>query len=117
MSESLSMQVGDDAVPLCPDCLEPCNPLANYCPNCASNEAINPLASYMPFVDLRLRIGMVVKLLRKTWNSDTPRGHRILYVAVFIVSMPVFFLLSLPFMVIGKLLSRKDKKKNKEQTA
>ena len=107
MSESLNMQVGDDAVPLCPNCLEPCDPLANYCPHCGSNEAINPLASYMPFVDLRLRIGMIGKLMRKTWDSATPGGRRILYGAVFFVTTPIFFLFSLPFMVIGKLRSRK----------
>ena len=54
-----------DAWPLCPNCLSPCNPLQNYCSNCDSNEVINPLASYIPFVRIRFNIGMVVKAWRK----------------------------------------------------
>ena len=34
MLESVSIQVDEDAVPLCPNCLEPCDPLDNYCRNC-----------------------------------------------------------------------------------
>jgi len=54
-----------DAVPLCPKCLKPCHPLQYYCDKCDSNAAINPLASYMPFVRIRFNIGMVVKAWRK----------------------------------------------------
>ncbi|MFB0525225.1 MAG: hypothetical protein ACETVZ_06760 [Phycisphaerae bacterium] len=57
--------IPNDALPLCPNCLKPCNPLQNYCVNCDSNEVINPLASYMPFVRIRFNIGMVVKAWRK----------------------------------------------------
>jgi hypothetical protein len=54
-----------DAWPLCPKCLTPCNPLQNYCGHCDSNEVINPLASYMPFVRIRFNVGMLGKLWRK----------------------------------------------------
>jgi hypothetical protein len=54
-----------DAWPICPKCLTPCNPLQNYCSRCDSNEVINPLASYMPFVRIRFNIGMLGKLWRK----------------------------------------------------
>jgi len=53
-----------NATPVCPDCLRPVNPRAYYCPNCESNETINPLASYMPFVRIRFGVGMVGKLWR-----------------------------------------------------
>ena len=59
-----------DARPLCPNCLKPCNPLQNYCDNCDSNEVINPLASYMPFVRLRFNIGMYGKLWRQIWRDQ-----------------------------------------------
>lgn len=57
--------VPDDARPLCPNCLEPCHPLQFYCDKCDSNEVINPLASYMPWVRIRFNVGMVVKACRK----------------------------------------------------
>jgi len=106
--ESVSMKVAEDAVPVCPNCLEPCDPLANYCPNCGSNEAINPLASYMPFVDLRFRVGMIAKLWRKAWSSNTGRGLRLFYMGVFILFMPILFVIALPFVIVDKLKSKEN---------
>jgi len=57
--------IPDDARPLCAKCLEPCHPLQYYCDKCDSNEVINPLASYMPWVRIRFNVGMVVKVWRK----------------------------------------------------
>jgi hypothetical protein len=62
--------VPDDALPVCPNCLKPCNPLQNYCDSCGSNEVINPLTSYMPFVRIRFNIGMYGKLWRKIWGDE-----------------------------------------------
>ncbi len=59
--------IPDDAWPLCPNCLKPCNPLQNYCANCDSNEVVNPLASYMPFVRIRFNIGMFCKMWQRKW--------------------------------------------------
>jgi len=56
--------IPDDAQPLCFNCLKPCHPLQYYCDNCDSNEVINPLASYMPFVRIRFEVGMVAKMGR-----------------------------------------------------
>jgi len=56
-----------DARPVCFKCLKPCHPLQNYCDSCDSNEVINPLASYMPFVCIRFNIGMFCKMWRRKW--------------------------------------------------
>lgn len=68
-----------DARPLCRSCLQPCNPLQYYCTNCDSNEAINPLASYMPYVRIRFNLGIFVKLCRYSWHHDNPLLLRVLY--------------------------------------
>jgi len=102
-----SQQLADDAVPLCPNCLSECDPLDNYCPYCDSNDPINPLASYMPFVDLHFRIGMICKLWRKTWDSSTASWIRVLYVCFFLLFMPVLFLIVFPFVILEKLKSSK----------
>jgi hypothetical protein len=101
--------LADDAVPVCPNCLEPCNPLDNYCPNCGSNETINPLASYMPFVDLRFRIGMIGKLWRRTWSSDTEWIDRAIYIGLFILFYPVVLLIGLPYLLYEQIKRKKEK--------
>ncbi|MHC4883152.1 MAG: hypothetical protein ACYSOH_05700 [Planctomycetota bacterium] len=93
--ESVSMKVAEDAVPVCPVCLEPCDPLGNYCPNCDSNEAINPLASYLPFESIRFKAGMFGKMWHKAWDSNTPLGLKCLYICLFILFMPLVFLMLL----------------------
>jgi hypothetical protein len=57
--------IPDDARPLCSKCLKVCHPLQYYCDGCGSNEVVNPLASYMPFVRIRFAVGMLVKAWRK----------------------------------------------------
>ena len=105
--ESVSLKVANDAVPLCPNCLEPCDPLINYCPNCASNEAINPLASYMPFVDLRFRVGMIGKLWRKTWAPDTQTIDRCINMMLLILFCPFIIVLGLPVVIYEKFKAGK----------
>jgi hypothetical protein len=99
--------LSDDAVPVCPNCLEPCDPLDNYCPHCGSNEAVNPLASYMPFVDLRFRIGMIGKLWRKTWSTKTAIGQKIIYICLFLLYMPILFLVLLVCTLYEKFIGHK----------
>ena len=112
--EPVSMQVGEDAVPLCPNCLEPCNPLDNYCPNCDSNEAINPMASYMPFVDLRFRIGMFGKLWRKTCAPDTQTIDRFINIMLLMLFCPLILLIGLPVIIYEKI-SRRNKSSEEQQ--
>ena len=83
--------IPDDARPICVKCLEPCHPLQHYCANCDSNEVINPLASYMPFVRIRFNIGMLGKLWRRIlYDKHTSIIRKLL----------VLFLLILGFLIL-----------------
>jgi len=97
------MAVADDAVPLCPDCLEPCDLITNYCPHCGSNEAINPLASYMPYVNIRFNTGMYGKLWRKCWHAQTPVFYRCLYISVAFLFYSIISVIGLPFLFTEKI--------------
>lgn len=84
--------VPDDAQPLCPKCLKPCHPLQNYCGNCDSNEVINPMASYMPFVRIRFNIGMLGNLWRRIWYDK----HTSIICKLIFLFMFIFGVLILP---------------------
>ena len=101
--ESISQQLADDAIPLCPNCLSECDPLDNYCLNCDSNEAINPLASYIPFVKIRFETGMFGKLWRKCWHSQTPSFTRGLCICIAFLFYSPIFLIGLPFLFVKKI--------------
>ena len=95
--------LADDAMPLCPNCLEPCNPLDNYCPNCGSNEVINPLASYMPFEGIRFETGIIGKLWQKAWAGETEWFDRGIYFGLFILFYPVILIIGVPYILYEKL--------------
>ena len=85
-----------DARPLCPKCLKPCHPLQNYCDSCDSNDVINPLASYMPFVRIRFNIGMLCKMWRRKWyDKEASIIFRLLCWFV-IILFTLIFLMRLP---------------------
>ena len=96
------LKLAEDAVPVCPHCLEPCDRLQNYCANCGSNEAINPLASYMPYVRIRFNTGMYGKLWRKSWSRNTSRKIRWFCFLVVFLYQPVIFVIGLPFVILDK---------------
>jgi len=74
-----------NATPVCPHCLRPVDPLAYYCPNCDSNDAINPLACYLPFVRIRFVVGMIGKLWRMIlYDERLSVTLRILYLFIII---------------------------------
>lgn len=98
--------LADDAVPVCPNCLEPCNPLDNYCPNCGSNEAINPLVPYLPFEGIRFAAGVYAKLWKQMWGPGVSTGLRILQIGLFVLFFPFIFLIGLPFVIMEKRNSR-----------
>lgn len=102
-NDAANRGVADDAVPVCPACLEPCSPLNYYCPHCGSNETLNPLASYMPFVDLRFRVGMIGKLWQKTWAPETALLERVCYIAMFALFVPLILVMGLPVVLYDKI--------------
>lgn len=104
----INLPLEKNAVPVCPNCLEPCNPLDYYCPHCGSNEALNPLASYMPFVDLRFRVGMIGKLWRNTWDKRTPFLDRAIYIGLFLLFIPFLLLVGIPVVIFEKLKGKKE---------
>ncbi len=95
-------EVGDEFVPegawpVCPNCFEPCNPLQNYCDNCGSNEAINPLAPYLPFVNIRFNYGGFVTMWRGIRRRDISRLRKWSYLFMIILFAPVVLVIGLPF--------------------
>ena len=96
--------IPEDAWPLCPNCLKPCNPLQNYCDNCSSNEVINPMASYMPFVRIRFTCGFFGKMWRKGWyDKDSSIIIRLLCLFLVTLFAPILFIVGLPLFLTGKI--------------
>jgi len=80
--------IPDDACPLCSNCLKACQPLQYYCDGCDSNEVINPLASYMPFVRIRFAIGMVVRAWRKMlYDQEASMTFRLVCLLIIILCL------------------------------
>lgn len=82
----------EDSVPICPKCLRECDPRTYYCPHCDSNEAIDPLASYMPFVDIRFVCGFYGKAWRTIWYNKEASAVRKLLCLVLIIYFAPFCL-------------------------
>jgi len=96
--------IPDNALPLCPNCLSPCNPLQNYCGNCDSNEVINPLASYMPFVRIRFAYGFFGKMWRIMWyDKEASTIFRLLCLFLIIFYAPILLIVGLPLFLTGKI--------------
>jgi len=98
------VSVPADARPVCPVCLHPCDPLSYYyCPHCDSNEPLNPLASYMPFVRIRFVAGMYGKIWRRIWRKDTSLFATIGLLLLIVLGAPVIIVLGVPLTLIGKI--------------
>jgi hypothetical protein len=87
LSEELDDEfIPEDARPVCFKCLRPCDRLQYYCGVCGSSEAINPLASYMPFVRIPFNIGMAVKACRMAlYDKETSMIFRFICLFAFIM--------------------------------
>ena len=100
--------IPDDAQPLCLKCLTPCHPLQNYCHNCDSNEVINPLASYMPFVRFRFIYGAFGKMWRIIWyDKDASMIFRLLCLLIVAFFAPILFIVGLPYLFISQIKNAK----------
>lgn len=92
------------ALPLCSKCLKPFNPLQNYCDSCDSNEVINPLASYMPFVRIRFNIGMFCKLWRRIcYDKNISTVLRLFYLIMVTLGAPILTIVGLPLLLFVRI--------------
>jgi hypothetical protein len=93
-----------DARPVCPNCFKPCHPLQNYCDSCDSNEVINPLVSYMPFVRIRFNIGMFCKLWRRIcYDKDISTMLRLFYLFMVTIGAPILTIVGLPLLLFVRI--------------
>jgi hypothetical protein len=95
--------IPQNAWPVCPKCFTPCDPTLNFCPHCDSNEPINPLASYMPFEQIRFRIGMLGKLWTKICENRTSAPLKLFYIFLIALAAPIMLIVGLPILLITKL--------------
>lgn len=96
--------IPEDAWPVCPKCFKPCNPLQNYCDKCDSNDVINSLASYVPFVRIRFMAGFYGKMWQRIWaGKDTSIALKLVYWIVIIFGAPIIVIVGLPLQIIGKI--------------
>jgi len=105
-----SNEFGPDAKPLCPKCLKPVDPKNYYCPYCGSNEPINPLAAYMPFVRLRYMYSVFGTMWRRLWDGKTGFFVSLLFVLLIIVFAPILLIVGTP--IAGYRLLRNVKLQN-----
>ena len=93
---------GGDGGPVCPECLRPWDGVGYYCDHCGGNEAMNPLASYMPFVRIRFNAGMVGKVWRRFVGGQAVSiWRRVFDLMIVLVYFP-FLVIGLPFVVYSK---------------
>jgi hypothetical protein len=103
--------IPDDALPLCPKCLKPCQPLAYYCDNCGSNDAINPLTPYIPFLNIRFNYDIFCTMWRKIWyEKNTPAVGKFFYLLMFIVYAPIVLMVGLLLFLIYKIPQKQVRK-------
>ena len=96
--------IPDDARPLCLQCLKPCHPLQHYCDSCDSNEVINPLASYIPFVRIRFAYGFFGKMWRIMWyDEEASTIFRLLCLFLIIFFAPILLIVGFPLFLTGKI--------------
>ncbi len=96
--------IPDDARPLCPKCLKRCHPLQHYCDGCDSNDAINPLTPYMPFLNIRFNYGIFLTMWRKIFlDKNTPTISRLFFLFMITMFVPVFWVIGLPLFLIYKI--------------
>jgi integral membrane sensor domain MASE1 len=96
--DSESEKVAPDATPLCVNCLKPVDPKQYYCTHCGSNEAINPLATYMPLVRIRHNYDIFITMWRKLWRRRTGSATIILFSFLIACVAPIM-LMGLPIML------------------
>ncbi|MDO8304001.1 MAG: zinc ribbon domain-containing protein [Sedimentisphaerales bacterium] len=98
-ADSEADTLAPDATPLCPNCLKPVDPKQYYCPHCGSNEAINPLATYMPLVRIRHNYDIFITMWRTLWRKRIGSTTIILFSFLIAVFASSLLLIGLPVML------------------
>lgn len=94
--------VPSNAIPLCMKCFKPCSHFQYYCDNCDSNDVINPMASYMPFVRIRFMYGFFGNMWRCIWyEHDGTMIFRLFCLILIFLFAPVLSLFGIPLLLIG----------------
>lgn len=100
-----------DAQPVCPKCLKPYNPQMYYCPYCDTNDTINPLSTYMPYIRIRFSYGFFGRMWNIVWKGkDRLLILRILCFFMMLFFAPMILVAGIPFVLIEKFapVSRRD---------
>ena len=93
-----------DSLPLCLNCLKPCEPRQYYCPNCSSNDTINPLSPYMPFVNIRFNYGFYGRMWRTIWyRSDASILLRVSCLLLTFLFAPLLIFVGLPLFLVNRI--------------
>jgi hypothetical protein len=89
-----------EVTPLCMNCLQPTDPHTYYCPNCQSNDAVNPLVTYLPFEGLRFTYGGLAKVWGWLVPPDAPIWLKVVLTLGFAFAWPVTMPLLLIFWTV-----------------
>ena len=94
----------EEPCPICPRCLQPCNPSNDYCLNCDSNEAMNPLATYMPLESIRFIAGMYGKMFNAVFfQKHTSLIRRFVYLIILVQAVPIILVVALPLSLTERI--------------
>ncbi len=96
-------QIAPDAFPVCPHCLNECDPRDYYCPHCGSNDPINPLASYMPLPRLRFETGLIGKTFHQIVGPGVSIPTRLISFVLALWYAPLILLFGIPTLLRRKL--------------
>jgi hypothetical protein len=94
----------EEPCPICPRCMQPCNPHNDYCLNCDSNEAMNPLVTYMPFESIRFIAGLYGRMFKAVFfEKQTSWVKRIFYFVILLIAVPVILVIAFPLYLTDKI--------------
>ena len=92
-------------IALCPECLEPIDPLVYYCEKCGNASA--QVTPYIPYVNIKYNYSIFGRLWRKVWYEESGLLMKVVSLSVIVTIAPIM-LVGLPFVVWDKLVNDKE---------
>jgi hypothetical protein len=92
-----------EGTPLCPHCLEPYDPMVDYCPRCS--RAVGRYTPYLPYVNIRFNVSIFGEMWKRLWSRRIPWYSKSLYVFLIITMAPIM-LVGLPFALVKYFRNR-----------